>query len=444
MADFAPVLAGTPHDPLDPASAVGARSPSLVLSDYLFLFAFMLALFIIVDPFDAGFERPANTKHIPLVFLLASWLLSSVGAWLSPVRGLHAKRSASLLSVTWPFALLGTWIMFGGLYTRLADGIKDTFMVTGLYMLAGLAAAHVVRQSKGWETLVNRVCRFISIAAAYMIGRMAVEHVWSGGRYHELEFLVVPVAVYFAMRPTDHPIRQGLLVLFFLAGGIMFLKNTGFIVLSITLVYLFWADWRFQLRDSRRLYRCVLFGALAAAVVVTTLAAAGKLLSEDVSLPSGNPGYRLRTYDKAVIHFKQSPVWGTLFNARSTAHFTAFDIDEAGGNLPTHSDILDIAANGGVIALGLLFWGYFRIARLGLASGLRSQVKTNTTAALHMTACMVVSGIAVYAFNPIMLQPERAILLWGVGLGILLGICLHGPASAPAASELAPPTYRGA
>jgi hypothetical protein len=435
MADFAPALAGTPHDP---ASAVGARLPSLVLSDYLFLFGFMLALFVVVDPFDTGFERPAITKHLPLAFLLASWLLSVVGAWLSPVRGLRAGRPASLLRVTWPYALLATWIMFGGLYTRLADGIQDTFLVTGLYMLAGLIVAHVVRLSTSWEMLLSRVCSCISIAAAYMIVRMAIEHVWSGGRYHELEFLVIPVSVYFAMRPTDHPLRQRLLVLFYLAGGIMFLKNTGFIVLSITLAYLFWADWRFQLRDSRRLYRGVLLGALAAAVAVMTLAAAGKLLSEDISLPSGNPGYRLRTYDRAINRFKESPAWGTLFNARSTAKFTAFDIDAAGGNLPTHSDVLDLAANGGALALVLLSWGYFRIARLGLASGLRDRVKTNTTAILHMTACMAVSGIAVYAFNPIMLQPDRAILLWG-SVGILLGICLHGPAAAPA-----PPSYRGA
>ena len=440
MTDHVHTLSGRSPDVV---SAVGTPAPPLVLSDYLFLGALMLALLMVVDPLNLGLEHLPKTKHLPLMILIVSWVLASIGGWLRPPHWSLGNRPRSLLRVTWPYAVLAVWITAGGLYTRVVDGIQDTFAVTGVYMLAGLATAHVVRLSEARRSIAIWFSRGIALAAAAMILRMVAEHVSSGGRYHELEFLVIPVAVYFAMRPSGHPVLQRLLVVFFLASGFVFLKNTGFIVMSIVLVYLFLVDWRFLLRDSRRLYRYVVLGAIAVAVALTTLAGAGKLLSEDIALPSGNPGYRLRTYDRAISHFEDSPVWGSLFVARSTARFTAFDIDVAGGNLPTHSDVLDLAANGGVIALGLLGWGYFRIARLGLHAGLCSRVKTDTHATLHMLACMSVSGIAVYAFNPILLQPDRALLLWSA-LGVLLGLCLNGGEDSRATLEPSQQNDRGA
>ncbi|MGA7811744.1 hypothetical protein, partial [Caballeronia sp.] len=46
------------------------------------------------------------------------------------------------------------------------------------------------------------------------------------------------------------------------------------------------------------------------------------------------------------------------------------------------------------------------------------------SAAAHMFACMSLSAVAVYAVNPLMLQPDKGMLIW-VSLGLLLGICLH-------------------
>ena len=43
---------------------------------------------------------------------------------------------------------------------------------------------------------------------------------------------------------------------------------------------------------------------------------------------------------------------------------------------------------------------------------------------------MSLTGILVYAFNPILLQPVKALLLWAQ-LGMLLGIALHRGSTAP-------------
>jgi hypothetical protein len=402
------------------ASDKRARDQALVWSDHVFLFSLLLALFIVTDPFDWGFEHPSYSKHVPLMFLLAAFLLAKVGQLLRCSRFPREASRRTIFGVTYPLAGLAMWVLYGGCYTRFVDGIQDSFLTTGLYMLAGLAVAQIVVVSDARERLVNFACWSIAITAAYMIIRMAVEHVWSGGIYHELEFLVVPVAVFFAMKPAGK--GRWLATLFFLAGGVVFLKNTGFIVLAITLGYLWWADWRFKLRSPARLYRFITVLTIAVAALLAGAALFGNALS-DISMPDGNPGYRIRTYERAITRFLDSPIWGTSFVAQTTAHFTAFEIDVADGQLPTHSDVLDLAANGGVIALALLAWGYVRIGRFARATALGGGQKTNTKAAAHMFACMCLSGIAVYAFNPIMLQPDRAMLLWN-SMGMLLGICL--------------------
>ena len=145
--------------------------------------------------------------------------------------------------------------------------------------------------------------------------------------------------------------------------------------------------------------------------------------SSDVQMPSGNPGYRIRTYERAIARFEESPAWGTLFDARSTVRFTAFFIDD-GDQLPTHSDVLDLAAHGGVVALGLLAWAYIRIGRVVHRALLREEQTTELGAAAHMFFCMSLAAIAVYGFNPVMLQPDKALLLWSP-LGVLLGCCVH-------------------
>ena len=60
---------------------------------------------------------------------------------------------------------------------------------------------------------------------------------------------------------------------------------------------------------------------------------------------------------------------------------------------------------------------------------------------------MSLTGVLVYAFNPIMLQPVKAMLLWGQ-LGMLLGIALYRAETPPllqsqSQSRMGPDTRRG-
>jgi len=399
------------------------RRHRLVLSDYLMLAAFAVALFIEVDPFGLDFERPAITKHLPLFVATGALMLGMIGHALRSALNPDRLGPSSLVRVGYPLAILGTWIFIGSTYARLVDHIQDTFLTMGLYMLATFGIALSVRLCDDHARFIALLCRMIAATSAFMIVRMFAIHDFNGGIYHEMEFLVIPVAVYFALRPSGSRVGRICKTSFFLLGGAIFLKNTAFIVMGITTLYLWHASWRFYFKETLRMYRMI----VVVAIGLLCAGAAALQFSHaftEVSMPSGNPGYRVRTYERAIAQFEASPAWGTLFAARSTVRFTAFQIDEAGGQLPTHSDILDLAAHGGIVALGLLVWVYVRIGREIHGTLLRERRITETGATAHMLACICLSGIADYAFNPIMLQPDKALLLWGA-LGILLGCCEH-------------------
>jgi O-antigen ligase len=142
-------------------------------------------------------------------------------------------------------------------------------------------------------------------------------------------------------------------------------------------------------------------------------------------LPSGNLGYRLYTYATALGRFSESPLWGTFFTAEATEKFTLYSIGIAGNVLPTHSDILDLLAQGGCIALLLWALGLARIARIAFRSLLHPGFLDHRWAPYaHALALMSLAGIVTYAFNPILLQPAMAYLLW-TNLGLLLGLSLR-------------------
>ena len=147
--------------------------------------------------------------------------------------------------------------------------------------------------------------------------------------------------------------------------------------------------------------------------------------------PDGNLGYRMVTYSNAIHRFLSSPLYGASFDTSSTKLFTGFEVDAAHGHLPTHSDLLDLAANGGLLAVALLTWGYARIGACARKTILSTRANDDRSAAAHTLVCMTLTGVLVYAFNPILLEPDRALLLWA-STGILLGMAIcHAQGKVP-------------
>ena len=397
--------------------------PRLSLSDYFLLGGFWLALFYVADPFFWRLDKIGITKHLPLFLCLGGIILANIGVWLFPPREpvVGKPKYWQILNTALPFVLLGSWIIIGSWYTRKYVGNNNTFIVVGLYMLFTVLVARMTMLSPARDTLVRAYLLGATLAGAFMAIRM-LPLGWPQVNYHELEAMIVPLAVYFALRPGNRHWRA-FWVLFFLLAGLVFQKNTGFLVLVLTLLYIWIAEWRFRFKESTGFKFWTMLWVIV--IAVAGIAAYGFLAYQRGEwLPSGNPQYRLLTYETAWNNFLESPIWGTGFTDPATKRFTGFQILAARGVLATHSDVLDLAAQGGMIALILWLWGYFRIGRLSLRHVLRGRVKDDVHAAAHTFACMSLAGIIVYAFNPILLQPAKALLHWSQ-IGMLLGMTLY-------------------
>lgn len=411
----------------------------LTMADYWFLFGLCLALFYVADPFEIRLDKIGLTKHLPLMFALGGVILINIGALLFPADPTRsytrrAEQRWRVLAAAWPFALLGLWIVVASIYTRRNAGINNTFITVGLYMLFGLLAARVTMLSEARGALVRTFLYVATLAGVFMVGKMvAMFFIESKVSYHELEALIIPLAVYFALRPMKSRFWRYSLTLLFLTAGVVFQKNTGYIVLALTLAYLWMAEWRFRFRESFSFRFWTLFWVVVLVVVAVAVYGAFAYQRGDL-LPSGNPQYRLRTYELAWNRFLESPLWGTGFTGAATERFTGYQIKSAKGILATHSDILDLAAQGGLLALLLWLWGYVRVMRKALHNVLRERPRDDLAAAAHALACMSLTSIVVYAFNPILLQPVKALLLWAQ-LGMLLGIALHRAEGAAQAGQ---------
>jgi O-antigen ligase len=392
----------------------------LVMTDYGFLLSLSLALFLAVDPFNWRLERIALTKHLPLILSLAPLLLSLAGGRIFS----RWQERPSSLSTLRPLLALSALIIAGSWYARAHLGTQNTFLSAGLYIwVAPMAAAMLLRCSEPQRLLRGYLILLLVGGVAVFLG-LAVNY-GSKQVYHELEYLVPPLAVFFAFRfRAERKWASWTGVFFFLLAAILFKKNTGYLtallVMSYLLVFLIWPKWSGLewLRKSVRVY------ALLVGILALSALAAFLILHRETYLPTGNTGFRLLTYEKAWDKFLASPLWGTGFAEPGTEKFSGFDTGVANNVLPTHSDILDIMAQGGLLGLMLWLWGLLRVARLAWRTILNPHNLDHPLAPYgHMLACMSLAAVLAYAFNPIFLQPAKSMLLW-TNLGFLVGISL--------------------
>jgi hypothetical protein len=242
-----------------------------------------------------------------------------------------------------------------------------------------------------------------------------------------MEFLVLPIAVYLWFSRLFLPLRL-LGVLFFLSLAVAEHKNTGYLIAFSILVYsAFWAI-RSRLKLlSDPLVRARYQGLAALTAIVSLLSALALVALRGVLFPHGNPDYRLHTYQKAIDKFFEAPLVGNFFSGPASEHFDLYAVMSSVTNvLPTHSDVLDILANGGLLFSLLFVYGVWRMVRL-LFTTIDQAILEKTKAylpALHGCLAIFLAGLVTLAFNPVLTQPNAALMLWAA-LGIGAGLALH-------------------
>lgn len=413
-------------------SAVSAPK-GLVGSEYCYLLAAVVAAVVIVDPLWNLRSDPV-TKHLALMISVPAVLLSLLGRKLSLTPAM-TKPVAEPLRAAWPLFLLAVFVVGGSLYARLVEGIQNTFLNVGLYMLMSFSAAAMVLQTHAPEALLRAYFRILLGAAAVM-GVYLILYFRARQVYHEPIFLVIPMAALFYVRPSRSLARWAGTA-FFLSMAWLSQKYTSFLTGVMTVVYLAFivALPRFGSRST--LSRLTAAYWFVVALILTLVAFLVLARRGSVNLPTGNVEYRMHTYGSAWERFTDSPLWGTGFATESVEKFTLYTIGIAKNVLPTHSDVLDLLANGGIIAILLLVLGLLRVGRIAGRRLLRPGLLDHPWAPYgHTLALMSLAAVITYAFNPILLQPSMAYILW-TNLGMLLGLSLrnHDMRSARSASD---------
>ncbi len=413
------VAAGSRHERERNRSAQTRLRPSLVWSEYCYLLCIAVALMLVIIPPDWDFPGRRLIRQLPLLATIPLALLCFLGRKLSErTQPLHAVRAA--LVTLLPLGALSLWIVIGSLYARMVEQFQASFLNLGLYMSAALAAAVILASSAAPTRLAQAYLRLVVTAAIAMTVILALSF---GHReiYHEQIFLVIPIAVACAISP-HHRRYTWLACALVLAVALLSRKNTSYLIALLTVIYIAVFRWLNTIERAPSIRQ--LWAHYLAFVAMLAVAGAGCFLLyyREQYLPSGNVEFRSFTYRAAWQQFLESPLWGSAFTAESIRKFTLYTVGIARNRLPTHSDIMDLLANGGLIAIALWLWSYLRVGVFSFRRVLAPRfLHYPWSGHAHAFAMISLAAVTVYAFNPILLQPEMAYLTWTT-LGFLVGL----------------------
>ena len=393
---------------------------ALVWSEYCFLLCIALALTLAVIPPDWSIPGRRLLRQLPLLATLPIAALCIVGGLLATAPSRPDRTRQSPLAAMLPLIVLAIWIVAGSAHARVVEGWHATFLTLGATLLAAPAALLVMTYSRAPTRLAQAYFRLLVCAGIAMAVGLAISY---GRRdiYHEQIFLAIPLAVAWALAP-QRGARMWIGSAFFLDLALLSVKNTTYLIALLTILYIAAMRWISGMGRAPSMRQLWLHYLAFVGLVAVTAAACFLIYFRDSYLPTGNVEFRQFTYRAAWQQFLASPLWGTSFSAESIREFTLYTVGIARNRLPTHSDIMDLLANGGLIAMTLWLVGYLRIGAYAYKRVLAPRFLHYPWAAqAHTFAAISLSAVVTYAFNPILLQPEMAYLVWTT-LGFLVGL----------------------
>ncbi|HKQ25463.1 MAG TPA: O-antigen ligase family protein [Burkholderiales bacterium] len=395
-------------------ATVMRNSGTIDFTDGCLVVAIAIAMFWAVDPFGLHLWRPSATRHIPILTAVGAVFLGAAGRLLNRPEALQelvcAFRTYLALSV------LAVFVIVGSLYARFALGNGNTFITIGVFLLlGGPINLWIVGTSNAPLAMVRSITvvffgiSFLGVAAA------AVQPI--GLVYHSMEHIVLASMAFpllFGKKIWFRAIGVVLVVL----GTVAPNKLTGYIVMLMIFGWVYLDElmiWTAKDRDRVRAGLRTCLGIMAALLVTPALFVVYQ--STKSHLADGNTVFRTHNYEMAFNRFLDSWIWGRGFAAPSVDYFDVFVVNVSTQYLPTHSDPLDILANGGLIAavpfvLGLLSMILAGWKALDTSRKPGSPHQRDLRPQLAMYFLIVVTGLSVMAFNPVLNQASLAYTYW--------------------------------
>jgi hypothetical protein len=379
------------------------------LGTYFMIAATLLALVYLVDPTGEswGANSVAVLKYLPVevavigqVFLL-----------------LDRRGGGAIGPHLWVLVLFTLMVFIGAMISLVRDhvALEDSYLGRGLALLP-LFPAYAMFSRHSEEQLFRRWMRVPFVSAGVVI--TAGLAFWAAGIhfvsqphiYHEEIF--VPVGGALIAYARKRGVLGSVLSLLLLASGLLSLKNTGILASATAAGLIVLCALRkhgpaaaIMLKRVLLVQACLLL--VAGAVVV--------VLYYRELLPSGSPAVRAFTYSERVLRFADHPIAGTFFVGSPLLSLFRSD---ASSNLyiPSHSDLLDILAFGGVIGFALFLVPLWRVTLDGVRRLPEFVEKRDWWRAYSVAVVSVF--ITEMAFNPVWNQPAL-VLVFCVALACL-------------------------
>jgi O-antigen ligase len=387
-------------------------APSLEMTDYFFLSSIFLVLFWAVDPFRLSLDMVGGIKRMPTILLVMNLAFIALGRSLF---NFQHKSGAFTRVVMDNKSLLAfsSLIIAGSLYAKYRSGIEETFLTMGMYIWMAPIAHWYTLNSRAPERLLRNI---LGLYVFWALVAAATQFVYfrKFEVFHNREHLVLPTLAavcYFLPWKFSRIVA----VAFVLGLAVAASKITGFILAIVILGYLMGLSLYKRVREQRdSLAKMIALIAAICVAVFTVATAIAAYRYFDRYMPSGNPEYRLYTYQLAFSKFKASPIWGVFFTKASVQLFDQFTVSAGTQTLPTHSDPLDILANGGLIAAALWLGGILPRLKSAFFDVCVSGRELNWLDELVHQAffLIVLLAVVVCMFNPIHNIPNLATANW--------------------------------
>jgi len=391
-----------------------SRQRSMDFTDGLVVFAITLQLFWAVDPFAIELWRRPLTRHLPTILAVAATLLCIAGRLLfrpelRPTLGAVVRTYRGLI-------LFAAFVIGGSLYARFALAIDSSFLLMGTsVILGGPVNLWLIRTSRAPMVVVRDIT--IAMVGVALLGVLMNTIHFGNMLYHAMEHVVL-VAVAMPLIVGRKPVIRLLGALLCILAAVAPNKITGYIVLLMIFAWVFVDELMMRTAADANRLRAGLRRILGALVGMVGILGVVFLYQATKShLPDGNTVYRLHTYQMAIDRFLDSWLWGRAFAASAVDHFDLFVVNASTQSLPTHSDPLDILANGGLLGaipfvLGLLSMLYaaWKVLTRNWASGEPGHGLARGQLAMYFL--VMTSGLTVMAFNPVLNSASSSYVYW--------------------------------
>ncbi|MBA2480668.1 MAG: hypothetical protein H0V44_08400 [Planctomycetes bacterium] len=373
----------------------------------VFTLAYLLGLAEVVSWSFMPRSQLGLLRFLPAALIigltLAAALLSGGIArlvWLSIIRN-------------WPLALLCVYVAAGGMYTRFVLDSKESFFGHAIGMLVFFATWTLATRIGPVRAIVPLLRASIPF---WLVMFGVVCYGFAIGKHlaHEIMYVFAPLPLYLGLTART---RGGRIIAFaaIVLVAAMGLKNTTLIIGAFS-VFMLWIFSQPEVRSGIRPPLTIKSVVLFAVVALVAYAGWSHLSANIGEFSSGNTDFRQYNYARLWNMFLVSPMMGDRFIGTPNLMFDLYQI-ELGQNLPSHSDLLDVLAHGGL--LGAIPLALF-IAMI-VISFLRTCARpgSDETYAAQVTLFAVaISALFTSTGNPVWANPTNAFMFWAS-----LGLC---------------------